>query len=173
MTSGPNSQTIPPRTDGKPLRLRLKPKDSAAGYVDGGWWPRSHDLAAELPALAEVLAVRLGKIHRVAFALPAWNATPRKLKVDGFRVRLEGFGYQDKMIVHVTGANRGKISLLVVPPETAEQAGHDALLTAGRRDNADRPEEILAAVGVPTQRWTGDRAEDRWENHGGQITSRG
>ena len=31
------------------LRLRLKPKAPRTGYVDGAWWPRSHDLAAELP----------------------------------------------------------------------------------------------------------------------------
>ena len=32
-------------------RLRLKPKAPLSGYVDGAWWPRSDDLAAELPDL--------------------------------------------------------------------------------------------------------------------------
>ena len=41
------------------VRLRLKPKAPTTGWVDGGWWPRSRDLAAELPGLLSVLAVRL------------------------------------------------------------------------------------------------------------------
>ena len=134
------------------LRLRLKPKAPPTGYVDGAWWPRSRDLAVELPALAEVLAVRLGRVQRVAFALSNWDAVPRQFAVAGDRVRLEGFGYQDQNIMYVIGANKGRISLLVVPPETVERAGHDALLIAGRRDNADRPEEILAAAGIPLPR---------------------
>ena len=30
------------------LRLWLKPEAPTTGWVDGGWWPRSQDLAAEL-----------------------------------------------------------------------------------------------------------------------------
>jgi hypothetical protein len=51
--------------------LRLKPKAPATGYVDGGWWPRSRDLSAELAALVEVLVVRLGRIERVATDCPS------------------------------------------------------------------------------------------------------
>jgi hypothetical protein len=140
--------------------LRLKPKASATGYIDGAWWPRSRDLGQELTALAEVLAVRLGRIERVAFGLSTWDATPRRLAVDGFRVHLEGFQYQDQNIVHVTGSNRGRVSLLVVPPATEEHVAHDALLTAGRRDNADRPEEILAAAGIPAPRATTEKSNE-------------
>jgi hypothetical protein len=132
--------------------LRLKPKAPPTGYVDGAWWPRSRDLTKELTTLAEVLAVRLGRIERVAYALSAWDATPRKVVVDGFRARLEGFTYQDKNIIHVTGSSRRRISLLVVPPEMTDPAGHDAMVAAGHRDNADRPEEILAAAALPVPR---------------------
>ena len=59
------------------LRLRLKPKAPRTGYVDGAWWPRSHDLAAELPTLVEVLAVRLGPVGRVAYSIGAWDTPPR------------------------------------------------------------------------------------------------
>jgi hypothetical protein len=47
------------------LRRRRKPKAPTTGYVDGAWWPRSRDLAAELPVLIAVLAARLGSIVRV------------------------------------------------------------------------------------------------------------
>ena len=59
MTSDPHirtateSMTEPSRPHS--LRLRLKPKAPRTGYVDGGWWPRSRDLVAELPELAEIL----------------------------------------------------------------------------------------------------------------------
>jgi hypothetical protein len=162
-----STRTRPPPTGHTQLRLRLKPKAPATGYVDGAWWPRSRDLTAELPALAEVLAVRLSRIERVAYALSAWDPAPRRFDVAGHRVRLEGFTYQDQNIIHLTGSNRGRISLLVVPPEMTDATGHDALMTAGRRGNADRPEEILAASSLPTPRVATDDAEGRWEGDGG------
>jgi uncharacterized protein DUF5994 len=168
MTSGPHSHTLSPPPRHASLRLRLKPKAPATGHVDGAWWPRSRDLTAELPALAAVLAARLGQVHRVAYAQSAWDPAPRRFEVTGFRVRLEGFSYQNRNIIHVTGSNRGRISLLVVPPEMTEAAGHDALMTAGRRGNADRPEEILAAASLPLPREATDDADGRWEGDGGQ-----
>lgn len=150
MTSGPrsNGNSGPHRQ----LRLRLKPKAPATGYVDGAWWPRSRDLTTELGALADVLAVRLGRIERVAYALSTWDKAPGRVQVNGFGARLEGFSYQDKNIVHVTGSNHVRISLLVVPPEMADPAAHDAMMTAGHRGNADRPEEILVGAAVPAPR---------------------
>jgi hypothetical protein len=44
--------------------LRLRPTAPTTGHVDGAWWPRSQDLAAELPALLAVPAVRLGEIQQ-------------------------------------------------------------------------------------------------------------
>lgn len=164
-----------PRTNGKALsvthtqlRLRLKPKAPATGYVDGAWWPKSRDLTTELPGLAAILAIRLGRIERVGYALSNWDRAPGRLEVDGTRVRLEGFTYQDQNIIHVTGANHGRITLLVVPPEMTDPAGHDALMTAGHRGNADRPEEILAATIIPEPR-NPEHATQRWETDGGQV----
>ncbi len=152
MTTNSTPHAESPPTPHTPLRLRLKPKAPATGYVDGGWWPRSRDLTTELTALAEVLAVRLGRIERVAYALSTWDIAPRSVDVGGLGVRLEGFTYQDQNIIHLTGSNDGRISLLVVPPETADAAGHDAMMTAGHRGNADRPEEILAGATLPAPR---------------------
>jgi hypothetical protein len=145
MTSGPHSRSIP----SQPLRLRLKPKAPATGYVDGAWWPRTRDLAAELPELAEVLSVRLGPVHRVAFAMDAWAPPPaRRLPLDGRQLRLEAFRYQDKDIVYLSGLDGRRICLLVIPPEVGDAAGHDAMMTAARRGNADSPVLILSKAGV-------------------------
>lgn len=156
MTSGSNVHSFPPPQTQRSLRLRLKPKASVTGYVDGGWWPRSRDLATELPGLLGVLAVRLGQVRQVAFALDAWDAAPRRVVIDGHDVRLEGFRSQDASVVYVTGTNRQRISLLVVPPEAAEGAGHEAMMAAARPDNADSIATLLSLAGV---RPDGSRAE--------------
>ena len=57
-------------------RLRLKPKAPTTGHVDGAWWPRSDDLATELPDLLAVLSVRLGAIDRVMYNLAEWAMVP-------------------------------------------------------------------------------------------------
>lgn len=169
MTSGPLTHTISPPTQHTPLRLRLKPDAPATGYVDGGWWPRSRNLTTELPALAEALAVRLGRIVRVAYALSAWDPAPRRFEVEGQQVRLEGFTYQDKNIIHVTGTNRVRVSLLVIPSETTAPAGDEALMTAARHDNADRPEVLLAAPRLPAPRQSYEHSAQRWESEGGHV----
>ena len=139
----------PPAGVPKPgLRLRLKPKATSTGYVDGAWWPRSRDLTAEVPALAHVLSVRLGRVTRVTFPLEAWDTPPRQLTVDGKLLRLEGFHSQDQYVVHATGSTGRRVILLVVPPEAADDRAHDAMIVASRRDNTDRPIEILAAGGI-------------------------
>ena len=68
-------------------RLRLKPKAPQSGYVDGAWWPRSDDLAAELPDLLAVLSVRLGRIDRVLYNLTNGRNHPRNSPPAG-----EGYG---------------------------------------------------------------------------------
>lgn len=78
-----NHQSIAPSTTDTgeqprfPLRLRSRPKAPATGYVDGAWWPRSHDLTTELPPA--VLSVRLGEIPRVNYHLSDWDAAPRRI----------------------------------------------------------------------------------------------
>ena len=49
-------------------RLRLRPDRSGVALLDGGWWPRSADPAAELPGLILALDERRGRITRVMVA---------------------------------------------------------------------------------------------------------
>ena len=132
--------TDPPR---QTLRLKLKPKAPATGYVDGAWWPRSLDLSAELPALLAVLAVRLGRVQRVSYNLAALDAAPRRVQVDGQPVRIGGFHSQNPHTVDVIGRDGPRITLLVLPPGTAEAFAHQVLMAAGRRDNIDSVDELL------------------------------
>src|SRR6202007_1922498 len=115
------SKHTPPE---KTPRLRLKPKAPTSGYVDGAWWPHSDDLPIELPDLLAVLSVRLGPIDRVIYNLAEWVTPPRKLPTDGGVVRLAGYNRQPVSTIEVTGRNRSKIVLLVVPASTATAEAH-------------------------------------------------
>jgi hypothetical protein len=130
--------------------LRLKPAGSASGYVDGAWWPRSRDLAAELPALADVLTVRLGSVWQVVYPLRAWDTAARRIQFDGHPVRLQGFHAQDENAISIVALDRQRIRLLVIPVDASEKAGHDAMMTASGRDNADNPATILATISAQT-----------------------
>ena len=122
----------------------MKPDASAPGFVDGAWWPGSRDLAAELPAVVAELSTRLGPVERVAYNLDAWPVTPRKIRIGGAVVRMAGFRSLDADIVQMIGAQR-RLTLLVVPPDTEQQAALDVLTAAGQVGNPDEVEALLHA----------------------------
>jgi hypothetical protein len=124
-------------------RLRLKPKAPRSGYVDGAWWPRSDDLAAELPDLLAVLSIRLGRIDRVMYNLNEWAKAPAKLATGGRRVRLDGYRRQPTHTVEVLGLNRNRIALLVVPPNADPDGAHDTLMAAAGPSNDSTVDRLL------------------------------
>ena len=124
-------------------RLRLKPKAPQSGYVDGAWWPRSDDLAAELPDLLAVLSVRLGRIDRVLYNLNEWAKPSAKLATGGRRVRLDGYRRQPINTLEVLGLNRNKIALLVVPPDTDPNEAHATLMAAAAPSNDSTVDSLL------------------------------
>ncbi|MET9625860.1 DUF5994 family protein [Lentzea sp. NPDC006480] len=148
MTSAPHQSITSPAVtaDEQPrysLRLRLRPKALTTGCVDGAWWPRSRDLAAELPALLAVLAVRLGEIPRVSYNLTEWDSAPRQIAVAGVRVRLNGFWSRPPSTVDVVAGDRRRLTLLLVPPDTEPSAAHHCMMRAAQRENADTVEVLL------------------------------
>jgi len=142
------------------LRLRLKPKAPITGRVDGGWWPRSRDLAAELPGLLAVLAVRLGRIERVGYHLDDWGPTPRRISGDDGAVRLEGYRSQHANTVDVIAA-RHRVTLLVVAPDASAQTAHAVLMAAGHRGNTDDVDTLLQSR--PPAAPVLDSADSQWE----------
>jgi hypothetical protein len=119
-----------------PARLQLKTGAVGVGDLDGAWWPRSRELAAELPVLFAVLAARWGSIALVAYHLDDWDEAPGGLAWDGGVVELDGFrgsphGQHTVTVVAVDGQG---IALLLVSPTAAEGAAHEALAAATRPD---------------------------------------
>ena len=118
-----------------PGRVRLRPPPPT-GRVDGGWWPHSRNLAAELPALLAELQERLGVAERVSYNLDDWEPAESRISVRGSVVCLSGFHFQRRDTVDVLGA-RNRLTLLVLPPDTPDRAADDALTAAGRPGNDD------------------------------------
>jgi uncharacterized protein DUF5994 len=168
MMSESITRSISPIGDHQNLRLRLKPRAPVSGFVDGGWWPRSRDLPAELPALLAVLAVRLGPVESVSYNLDAWEPAPRRITVDGRVVRLAGYRSQHPATIDVLSAGH-RVTLLVVPPEATQEAAHGTLMAAGHRDNADRVDALLLAGSVDA---SDDVAQQRWDLDGGPVRMR-
>ncbi|MEU4674636.1 DUF5994 family protein [Amycolatopsis sp. NPDC023774] len=145
MLSGPNT-TLSTQPVTEP-RLRLKPAAPATGHVDGAWWPRSRDLAAELPVLLAALAARLGRIDRVSYHLGDWPDPPRGVTFGESGIRLEGFRSQPSATLTVIGWDQHRTTLLVIAAETDPDAAQDALTTAADPDNTSDSTHLLAAAG--------------------------
>ncbi|HEY7593987.1 MAG TPA: DUF5994 family protein [Actinophytocola sp.] len=124
----------------------VAPSAADLGYVDGAWWPRTRDLTAELPALFAALADDLGTIERLTYNLDEWPRAARRLQVGDSSVRLGGFRYQGADTIDVTGARRGRITLLVVPPDTPAADAEKITEAAADVLNVDRVGTLLARV---------------------------
>ena len=158
------------------MRLRLKLPGPTTGYVDGGWWPRSRDLATELHTLLPAVAPRLGLVERVSYHLSDWDPPVRKIHLDGSLVRLGGYRNQHPNTVDLVSARR-VFTLLVVPPHTSPDSARRALTAAAEADNTDRIEKLLATTLTPQvvriANGEAPAAEQRWETEGGHLRQGG
>jgi hypothetical protein len=130
------------------VRVSLRP-DAGDGRspFDGAWFPRTRNLALEVPELIAELDRRGIRVERFTYALDAWDTPPRKLVVGDRSVRTGGFRSMDPLVVCLTwdgGARR--VDLLVVPPETDVLTGARALRLAVRRGLPPSPQMVLAAA---------------------------
>jgi hypothetical protein len=124
-------------------RLRLKPKGSTAGSVDGAWWPHSDDLPIELPDLLAVLSIRLGQIDRVTYNFADWATAPAKFATDDDMVRLSGYYQQPGNTIQVVGIDNTKLVLLVVPTSTESEHAHDIMMSAAGPNNVSTIDGLL------------------------------
>ncbi|HET6907985.1 MAG TPA: DUF5994 family protein [Mycobacteriales bacterium] len=114
--------------------------------VDGGWWPCSLDLIAELPPLlTAVEAAGYAEVRRVSYALTAWDGRPpRKSAMLDRVVKLGGFLSQDPAEISLVDSSGWKrIVLVVVPPDTDPTVARRALSMAGMNGDRRRAREIL------------------------------
>lgn len=145
--------TPQPRADGaNPVRLALIDPPGQQTTLDGAWWPRSRSLSEELPGLVQELHRRGIRVTRVAYNPDAWETAPRRLAADGRTIRLGWFRSIDPQLLDLTGdTTRGRVDLLVVPPDTPAVAAGRAFTAASDRANRRPPTALLAAL-QPTGR---------------------
>jgi hypothetical protein len=125
--------------------LRLETTRSREGVLDGAWWPRSRDVAAELPGLVSALTEYLGPITRVGLDAAAWNDLPTRLVVDGRVIHIDSFPIGDDTVLITRGA-QDYFSLLVVPPHATPEAARAAMAQAVQAENIASAEQILITL---------------------------
>ena len=175
--------------DAEQIRLALIDPPAERTTLDGAWWPRTRSLSDDLPGLVQELHRRGIRVTRVAYNPDAWEATPRRLEADGRTIRLGWFRSIDPQLLDLTGdPHRGRLDLLVVPPDTTAAVAERAFDAATDRTNRRTPTALLAALHqagtpVPRPRPAVDRvtvgkaapagAEETavWDSEGGHLFS--
>lgn len=160
----------------RPLRLSLVPAGSGRTLIDGGWWPYSRDLTAELPALAGVLGGRGERITRVTVNPARWPVVPRRVPVEGHVLKVGWFTEQDPDLLMLLSYRPGRWDLLVVPPETDADTAQWLLAAAADPLRTSAPRDLMDEAGG---RHEADRAAAResaqravWDSEGGQAPRR-
>jgi hypothetical protein len=148
MTGTTAAQQPTPVSSSGPARPRLVLVASRAGQavLDGGWWPRSRDPAAELPGFLLALAARFGPVRKVMLNADAWDNHSRRLTVGAGEVRMGWFTSLDPALVTATTDGGDQLDLLVVPPGTARAAADQAMSTAADPTNTVRAPDLVAAM---------------------------
>jgi hypothetical protein len=150
------------------VRLCLVPIRAGRAVLDGGWWPRSTDSAAELPDLIVALAERYGPIRQMMLNRHSWENRTRRLVVGPRVIRLGWFASLDSAMAVATTEHGEQIDLLVVPPDTAEAAARSAMARAADPNDTMRAPAILATI--PAQATPSDhdvKERSAWDNEGG------
>jgi hypothetical protein len=163
----------PPPAPSTP-RLRLEPTGSTGTLLDGGWWPRSTDPAAELSGLIPAIDKVGGPITRLILSIEGWNPRPRRLAVAGRRLRLGFFTSQPIGLLTALGDHGNRVDLLVVPPDTTRQTAEAAMALAATASNRIHAQHLLAAAAdTRSARLDGGLPEQIWETEGGHLHTAG
>lgn len=132
------------------IDVRVSLRDDAGmsdSPFDGGWFPRSRDLAVEVPELIAELERRDVRVERFTYAIDAWAPPPRKLVVGGRTIRTGGFRSLDPQVVCLSWAGGlRRADLLVVDPETDVLTGMRTLRMSTRPGLPRSASLVLAAA---------------------------
>jgi len=143
--------------------------------VNGAWWPRSRDLAVELPALVAALDTVWGRINRVTVNVHMWPQIPRKVPTGSHVVRVGWFdAEQDPHDVCLISYSHApyRWDLLVVPPETDPEQAEHLMAVASDVRNMQTASALIADAGDGAAELPRDPSTDRtrildWELEGG------
>jgi hypothetical protein len=152
-STDPRQMTASPALPAK-ARLLMQQDRTGRGLLDGGWWPRTNDPAAELPGLIPQLDERHGRIVRVMLGTGDWDAPrPRLLTFpapQGRRVvKLGWFDSMPAGLLTAISASGERTDLVTIPPQASEGAASAAMRQSVKAGNHEHSPAILAAIAVP------------------------
>jgi len=182
-TSSASSPKPPRAAASDPTRepsIVLRQPGDTGTYVDGGWWPRSLDLIAEVPPLVTAVeAAGYGEVRRISYSLTAWDGRPpRKTSMLDRIFKLGGFRSQDPAELSlVDSSGRKRMTIVVVPPGADPTVARRALTMAGMNGDRHRAAEILGlaqhspSTHVLESGCVDETAAARWDSEGGRVMS--
>jgi Family of unknown function (DUF5994) len=145
-----------PASPAPPARARflMQQDRTGRGLLDGGWWPRTNDPAAELPGLIPELDERHGRIIRVMLGTGDWDGTrPRLLSFPAAQGRrVVKLGWFDTMpvgLLTAISARGERTDLVTIPPQASGEAASAAMRQAVTAGNREHSPAILAAITMP------------------------
>lgn len=148
----------------EPVRMRLSPTPGTA-TLDGAWWPQSRHLAFELADLVDHLPAEHGRVHRVLYSRPDWDAQPHLVTVARGSVKTGSFPRDDTHLVMLRMSTRTDLRLLVVPPD--HPTGDQAMRLASDPANRWSTTQILAAGAFDDEDDEGGDDTEHWTDEGG------
>lgn len=177
-TSTPTPSDVPVASHlPSPARLKVRAKDHR-GFVDGGWWPRSTDLVAELRSLIAAMPCESFDVAQLVYSVTAWDVAAEKLLMARRPVRLTGYlGPDTSTICLADSSGRRSIVLAVIPPHTERTVAEFALELAALDGDRRRANEILECAArdasppmIPLT--SADRLPWAcWETDGGRVVA--
>jgi hypothetical protein len=147
----PDTHNLAVGHDATHPRLTFTPHPTRNGEMDSRWWPRTDDLAVELPALLGAVAHRVGAVDRISLDPETWANRVRTVTIDDRVILLDWFGARHRRTVGLRGTHSSRLDLLVIPPNTATIV---ALACLTMQTLAASPPE--------------HEQESRWEDDGGR-----
>uniref|UniRef100_A0AAU2VDB4 DUF5994 family protein n=1 Tax=Streptomyces sp. NBC_00003 TaxID=2903608 RepID=A0AAU2VDB4_9ACTN len=139
--------TLRPLPSLRSARLRLTPRGNGPHAIDGAWWPRSDDLAAELPCLIRTLPHSWPQIAHATVNAAMWSPFPGRILVANQVVRLHrAASRRAPDTICLLSPGRGRWDLLVVAPRTSRAEALRLMATAAAPDGPlpDGPSRFVA-----------------------------
>lgn len=147
-----NPESIPPSAHQRvALRLRLD-NGYQSGPVDGAWWPQSRDLQAEAADLVENFPHPHGRIRKLLFSRPDWDAVAHSPEAHHITTRrgaveVGSFPSDDTHLMIITMRSGQRHRLLVIPSETPPDLATRIMEEAADERNRLGPAALLELAG--------------------------